>query len=161
VAPSKRIATVQVDMEPLMVASRTINAIIVRALAQVDEVLTVPQLRVLVVLTRTEYASLSAVAGEIGVNPSNTSRTCEQLVQRGLITRAEDPRDRRRLLLALSPAGRELLDQVMTQRREMLDVIVGAMRPRDQRSLMGALAAFNDASERTGGSRFGRDDEPA
>ena len=159
--PSKRPAAVQVDIEPLMVASRTINAVIIKALAQADDLLTVPQLRVLVALTRTEFASLSAVASDIGVNPSNTSRTCDQLVRRGLITRAEDPRDRRRLLLALSPAGRELFDRVMAQRRELLNVIVGAMRPRDQRSLMTALAAFNDANERVGHDSFRRTDEPA
>lgn len=141
-----------------MAATRTINAITITALAQVDDLLTVPQVRLMVALTRNESASLSAVAHEVGVNPSNTSRTCEQLVKRGLVIRAEDPRDRRRLLLSLSPVGRELLGRVMTHRRELLDVIVAAMHPRDQRQLMTALAAFNAANEneQVGGDALGR-----
>ena len=140
-----------VDIEPLMVASRTINAAIVKSLATVDGHLTVPQLRVLVILTRTERASLSEVARDLGVNPSNASRTCEQLVRRGLLDRAEDPADRRRLALALAPAGLELVREVMRRRRELLQLVVDAMPRADQQALMSALEAFNRASEEVDG----------
>lgn len=142
---------VVVDIEPLMAASRTINAVIVKSLASVDGALSVPQLRVMVILTRTSRASLSEVARDLGVNPSNASRTCDQLVKRGLVDRQDDPGDRRRLLLSLSAAGRSLVDRVMEQRRELLEVIVAAMPGTDQRALMSALDSFNEATERVDG----------
>lgn len=137
-------------MDPLMVASRTMNAVIVKSLATVDAELTVPQLRVMVILSRTHSASLSQVAEDLGVNPSNASRTCDQLVRRGLVDREEDPDDRRRLSLTPSVAGRRLLRQVMRRRQQLLEEIVGAMSLRDQRLLMTALETFNAATEKTG-----------
>lgn len=143
---------VTVDLDPLLDATRTINAVIVRSLATADEELTVPQLRVLVILTALTRASLSEVADDLGVNPSNASRTCDQLVRRGLVDRAEDPEDRRRLVLTLSPAGRRLLQEVMDRRRELLAVVVAAMSPEAQAELVAAMTSFNAAAEATGQS---------
>jgi len=134
-----------------MAASRTINAVIVKSLAIVDADLTVPQLRVMVILSRTPNASLTQVAEDLGVNPSNASRTCDQLVRRGLVEREEDPADRRRLLLTPSPTGRRLLRQVMRRRQKLLGQIVAEMTPADQQTLMTALVAFNAATARTDG----------
>ena len=149
-----------VDVEPLMVASRTINAVIVKSLAAVDADLTVPQLRVMVILSRTASASLSEVAEQIGISPSNASRTCDQLVRRGLVVRTEDQDDRRRLSLAPSAAGRRMLRQVMRRRQNLLERIVGAMPEKEQRALMTALDAFNLAAEQTGAAE-GADDRGA
>ena len=137
-------------MEPLMVASRAVNAVIVKSLAAVDADLTVPQLRVMVILSRTTSVSLSEVAQKIGISASNASRTCDQLVRRGLVVRTEDQDDRRRLSLAPSAAGRRMLRQVMRRRQHLLEQIVGEMSDQDQRALMTALVAFNVATERTG-----------
>jgi len=143
-----------------MVASRTINAVIVKSLAAVDADLTVPQLRVMVILSRTASASLSEVAEQIGISPSNASRTCDQLVRRGLVVRTEDQDDRRRLSLAPSAAGRRMLRQVMRRRQNLLERIVGAMPEKEQRALMTALDAFNLAAEQTGAAE-GADDRGA
>ncbi len=145
-------SAVTVDLDPLLEATRTINAIIVRSLATADEELTVPQLRVLVILTGLRGASLSEVADDLGVNPSNASRTCDQLVRRGLVDRAADPTDRRRLALTLAPDGRRLLQQVMERRRELLAVVVGAMTPEAQGELLAAMSSFNAAAAATGQS---------
>jgi DNA-binding MarR family transcriptional regulator len=139
-----------VDVEPLMTASRVINAIIVKSLAAVDADLTVPQLRVLVILSAHPGASLSAVAEDLGVNPSNASRTCEQLVRRGLVTRQAQPDDRRRVALDLSASGRLMIERVMDRRRQQLDIIVGEMAADQQRMLMVLLESFNAAAVETG-----------
>jgi DNA-binding MarR family transcriptional regulator len=137
----------EVDITPLMVMSRTINAVIVRSLADVDTTVTVPQLRVLVILSVHERLNLSGVADRLGVNASNASRTCDQLVRRGLVDRQEDPHDRRHLSLALARPGRRLLDDVMKRREVILAGVVATMKPQDQRDLMAALGKFNVAAE--------------
>jgi DNA-binding MarR family transcriptional regulator len=133
-----------------MVASRTINALIVRSLARADSSLSVPELRVMVILTRADRASLTEVAERLGVNASNASRACDQLVKRKLIKREEDPVDRRRVVLALSASGRRVVRRVMDRRRELLEDIVAGMSAKDQNALMDALRSFNAATEATG-----------
>lgn len=133
-----------------MVATRTINAVIVKSLAAVDDTATVSQLRVMVLLTKVGSASLSEVADDLGVNPSNASRTCDQLVRRTLLVRDEDPVDRRRLSLTLSASGRRLVDKVMKKRLSLLEEVVGSMSVNDQEALMVALESFNVAAESTG-----------
>jgi DNA-binding MarR family transcriptional regulator len=110
-----------------------------------------PQLRALVVLSTGGASNLSGVAESLGVNPSNASRTCEQLVRRGLVDREVDPQDRRHVSLALSTAGRRLVQSVMQHRQQILEVVVGAMPSDDQHALMSALESFNAAAEAVGG----------
>ena len=133
-----------VDLEPLLVATRTINAVIVRSLAAVDASLSMPQLRVMVILSHHEQASLSAT--DLGVDPSSASRTCEQLVQRELVEREPAAQDRRRLSLRLSSSGRRLLRRVMSRRAKLLAEIVEAMSEVDQQAFMAAMDTFNVAS---------------
>ena len=139
--------SVHVDLEPLLKASRTINAVIIRSLAAVDANISVPQLRVMVILSHHERASLSEVATDLAVDPSSASRTCDQLVKRGLVEREAADSDRRRLSLRLSPTGRRLLQRVMSRRADLLAEIVAAMSEPDQQALVAAMDAFNVASD--------------
>ncbi len=145
-APLNRRKPDGVDLEPLLAATRIINAIIVKSLAAVDEELSVPQLRVMVILRESGPTNLSEVAASLGVNPSNASRTCDQLVKRRLVVRQEDPHDRRRLSLTLSPSGRRLLQRVMSRRQELLEAIVWQMPLAEQRRLIAAMESFNTAA---------------
>ena len=133
-----------------MAATRTINAAIVRSLASVDPSLTMPQLRVLVVISTGGASNLRRVARSLGVNPSNASRTCQQLVRRGLLDRGEDPHDRRHVSLRLSASGRRLVSNVMRRRQQLLEEVVGAMPAADQEALMAALESFNAAADTVG-----------
>ena len=78
-------------------------------LAQVSDVVTPQQLRVLVLAAGQPGLNLSAVAADLDVHPSNASRVVDRLVDAGLLVRAEAPDDRRHVRLALSPSGRTLL----------------------------------------------------
>jgi DNA-binding MarR family transcriptional regulator len=135
-----------VDIEPLVRASQVIAAAVVRSLASVEPTVTVPQLRVLVMLSVHGKMNLSSVAERLGVNASNASRTCERLVTASLIERREDSRDRRHIVLSLAQPGRRLVRTVMRRREELLATVVQEMSPRDQETLMTALAAFNTAA---------------
>ncbi|QIA27521.1 MarR family transcriptional regulator [Thermaerobacter sp. PB12/4term] len=90
--------------------------------------LSVPQFRTLVFLDRHPGASLSAVAEHLGVSRPTASALVGRLVQRGLVTREVDPAERRRVVLRLTPAGRENLE---------------VARRRTQASLASHLAGFS------------------
>lgn len=135
------------DIEPLVRASQVIAGAVVRSLATVDSSVTVPQLRVLVMLSVHGSMNLSAVAERLGVNASNASRTCERLVGAGLVDRREDSQDRRQIALRLAPSGRRLVRKVMRRREELLATVVQEMPAAGRDALMSGLAAFNAAAD--------------
>lgn len=134
-------------VEALMSTSRLMTAVVALTLGQVDDVVTVPQLRALVMLYFDGPLNLSAIAEGLAVNPSNASRTCDKLVRGGLVDRAEDDRDRRNVVIRLTTRGRRLVDSLMDERRRILDQVVGAMRSEDRRALARALEALLAAVE--------------
>jgi DNA-binding MarR family transcriptional regulator len=58
-----------------------------------------------------EPATLKQVASAVGRGAPAVSRSVDSLVRSGLIARTEDPDNRRRLAMRLTPGGRELLDR--------------------------------------------------
>lgn len=69
--------------------------------------LTIPQFRALVLLNLVERPSLSELADHLGLSLPAASRMVDLLVRRGLVQRKSGTKDRRRILLLLTPAGRQ------------------------------------------------------
>ena len=67
--------------------------------------------------------SIGTVAATLAIDPSTASRLVDQRVTEGLVSRSPDPDDRRRLVLALTPAGRALLDELAASRTTMLEEV--------------------------------------
>ena len=137
----------RLDIGQLMFASRVVTAAVVRALESVDASVTVPQMRVLVLLWTGEPLNLSAVAEGLGVNASNASRTCDRLVAAGLVDRGEGTVDRRHVSLTLTERGRDFVERLMARREHELATIVARMDEADRARLMAALVAFNAAAD--------------
>lgn len=135
------------DIGPLMMASRAFVAAAVRALASIDSSVSVTQMRVLVLLWTGEPLNLTAVAEGLGVNPSNASRTCDRLVAAELVDRADDPADRRHVVLTLTERGRGFVELLMERREQELAAITARMSVADRERLMAALQPFNAAAE--------------
>ena len=93
------------DVEATMLAARALVAISAQSVAAVDDVLTAPQLRVLVMFASRGPLKLGAVARGLGVHSSNATRACERLVSSGLLDRSDDPADRRNPLRLISGPG--------------------------------------------------------
>jgi DNA-binding MarR family transcriptional regulator len=129
-----------------MFASRAVTAAVVRALESVDGGVSVPQMRVLVLLWTGEPLTLSAVAEGLGVNSSNASRTCDRLVAAGLVDREEGAVDRRQVALTLTTPGRSFVERLMARREHELATIAARMDEVDRRRLMAALEPFNRAA---------------
>src|SRR5690242_6347121 len=123
------------EVDAVMAASRAIVALTARSLA--GTALTLPQLRVLAFLseqsaqagTEGGAATLGAVAAVLRVHPSNATRTCDRLVEAGLVDRKDSPADRRRLSLGLTAAGRDLVAGVMAERRAGIARVLAALPP--------------------------------
>jgi DNA-binding MarR family transcriptional regulator len=98
-------------------------ALTTRALseARADLDLTLAQWRVLVVLGETkDGATISQVAGRIGVTLPATSRQLRRLERRGLVDVSRDELDRRATRVRLTRLGRSARDDVISYRRRRI-----------------------------------------
>jgi DNA-binding MarR family transcriptional regulator len=73
--------------------------------------LSVPQFRVLTFLSLMPGSPLASVAEHLGVARSTASAIVDRLVRRQLVSRTEDPQERRCVVLTLTPAGAQHLQQ--------------------------------------------------
>jgi DNA-binding MarR family transcriptional regulator len=134
-------------VEAVMRASRALVGISAASVAEVDDLVTVPQLRVMTMIATGGGINLSSVAAGLNVSPSNASRICDRLLKIGMVDRRDDPADRRNITLTLTSHGRALLDRVNRHRRTAIRRILRKMTPRQRDQL---TAALNDLAAAAG-----------
>lgn len=131
----------------LLIASRVLVGVSARSLAEVEDAVTLTQFRTLVVLDSSGEISLLRLAEILDVNSSTAMRMIDRLLAGNLVTRRDNPANRRQVLLGLTEVGRRLVHSVTTKRRREIKRIVSTM-PTDQRAgLVEALRAFSRAAE--------------
>lgn len=131
--------------DALVTASRLLVAISARSIAEVDESITIPQFRALVLLSSRGASNLAALAGLLDVQPSTIGRMVDRLVAAGLIDRRPHPQSRRELVVELTTRGREVVETVTARRRAEIARVVQAMPEPQRRGLVSALTAFTAA----------------
>lgn len=129
----------------LLTASRLLVAIAAKSLAAVEEALTLPQYRLLVVLDSRGPSSLAGLAEALEVNPSTALRMVERLTTAGMVEKAVNQARRREVLLRLTGIGWQTVRQVTEARRAELARIVAAMPAEQRTRLVDALTAFTEA----------------
>nr|WP_202420692.1 MarR family transcriptional regulator [Actinomadura rayongensis] len=105
---------------------------------KVDDELTPSQTAVLVRLDREGPATSSALAAAEGVRPQSMGAIVAALTERGLVVRAPDPADGRRVVLSLSDTGREGLRGVRRERSRRLTAALRDELTDDERALLAA-----------------------
>lgn len=132
--------------DAVLTASRLLVAVSARSIAAVDESITIPQFRLLVVLHARGPVKPTALAEVLGVNPSTTTRMVDRLVAAGLVRREANPESRRELVVKLTGNGTQVVREVMRRRRAEVARIVDRMPSGTRRGLVRALTAFTAAS---------------
>ena len=136
----------QPEVDSVLAAANVLLRVVAQSVLDVDDVVTSPQLRVLVLIANSGPQNLSEVATELNVHPSNATRTTEKLVQAGLIQREEDPADRRFARLTLSPKGRRLVEGVINRRRTAIVHVLMNIPPKHMPQLAQAFDEFAQAA---------------
>ncbi|MBO3748754.1 MarR family transcriptional regulator [Streptosporangiaceae bacterium NEAU-GS5] len=131
----------------VLTGSRLLVAIAVRSVAQVEDRVTVPQFRMLVVLGRRGKAKLVTLADLLGVNPSTAMRMADRLAAAGMIVREVNPQDRRESLMRLTREGERIVEEVTARRRAEISAIVSRMTPEQRQALIGGMTAFTEAGD--------------
>lgn len=129
----------------VLTASRLLVAVSARSLAAVEDRVTLPQFRLLVVLSTEGPAKLVVLAERLGVNPSTALRMMDRLIAAGLADRQVNPDNRRETVLRLTDDGRRIVEDVTGRRRAEIAAIVSRLDPEQRAALVSALGAFTEA----------------
>ncbi|WP_176735761.1 MarR family winged helix-turn-helix transcriptional regulator [Actinacidiphila rubida] len=114
-----------------------------------DDELTLSQTSALVRLDREGPATASELAAGEGIRPQSMCTLVNRLQERGLVDRAQDPADGRRIVVSLTPAGREGLTGARAERaRRLTAAITEELSEDEQRQLAAALPLLERITRR-------------
>ncbi|TQK51234.1 MarR family transcriptional regulator [Streptomyces sp. SLBN-118] len=131
----------------VLTASRLLVAVSARSLASVEDRVTLPQFRLLVVLSTHGAAKLVVLAERLAVSPSTAMRMVDRLIAVGLVDRQTNHDDRRETVLRLTPEGVRIVQDVMARRHQEIASIVERLAPEQRAALIAALTAFTEAGD--------------
>src|SRR3954454_19854512 len=86
-----------------------------------------------------EAVSVKTLGEHLGLSLAAMSRAADELVQRGLVDRAEDPDDRRMKRLRLTKQGRALVQKMREVRMAGFQEFVVSLSPKERTLLTKAL----------------------
>lgn len=144
--PSRGVGVTNDQVDAVMRASRALVGITAASIAEVDDRVTVPQLRVMMMIATRGAMNLVAVAAGLGVSSPNASRICDRLLKAGMLNRSEDPHDRRHVTLTLTSDGEALIERLIRHRRTAIRKTLRAMTIRERDDLETVMNAFADAA---------------
>jgi DNA-binding MarR family transcriptional regulator len=115
-------------------------------------VLSVPQLRGLAFLHRNPGACLFNVADHLGVTRPTASVIVDRLVRRGLLIRSEDPRERRKVVLTLTPKGAQHLERARKATRSWMANVLARLPQARLRRIAEGVSLLGGAFLEGGGN---------
>jgi MarR family 2-MHQ and catechol resistance regulon transcriptional repressor len=100
-----------------------------------------PSFDVLIRLARTPGTELrmSELAAQTSLTPSGLTRSVDRLQEQGLVERRTCPEDRRGAFAVLTPAGRELMDQVIPEHVAHVDELLSALFTEEEEAILAQL----------------------
>ena len=109
--------------------------------------LTIAQLKSLFYIADQEKTNFKKLAEALGVTPPNITGIIDRLVEQGLVSRQENPEDRRIMLLEATEKGRSLLSSLRETRAIRMTQILTYMNVEELSLLAKSLAAFVQTAE--------------
>jgi DNA-binding MarR family transcriptional regulator len=132
------------EADAVLAAARVLVDVVLTSIADVK--LTLPQFRLLLIVSARGPLNLSAVAEDLGVHPSNATRASDRMIEAGLLDRREAEGDRRHVALSLTSEGERVVASVMRRRRRAVTQVLDRMPKGQRKALIPALEAFTEAA---------------
>lgn len=95
----------------------------------------------------TEPATISSIAGKLGIDPATVVRTVDSLEKRGLVERRRDRHDRRQVFVIFTDAGRAARAEAHQQFTTRIRAIFHAMSAEGRASLLKGLVEFTQVGQ--------------
>ena len=133
-------------VDAVLTASRTLVGVATRSLGAAAEHTTIAQYRALVVLASRGPQRMVDLAAALDVAPSTAGRMTDRLVHKQLVRRHRARADRRSVLVSVTAAGRQVVDEATARRRVLVAGILAKLPASDQRAIAAAFASFAAAA---------------
>ena len=134
------------------VATRDLVGVALRSVADLE--ISLPQFRLLWVLDELGEVGATRCADELGVAASSVTRLVDRLHASGHLDRRPDTTNRSAVVLALTRAGRELVEQVKRRRREELGRALARLSRAERDQCVSALERFHEVLGASGDPRI-------
>lgn len=123
-----------------------------RSLPVLASTLTMQQFKVMMILSLQDSASGQELAQHLGVGLGTVTGIVDRLVARDLVTRQEDPDDRRIRRIVLTPAGRKLADEVVHAGLSRFRCVLELLDTETLRAFETVMRKFAEAATRLTGT---------
>lgn len=143
---SELVHTVQSLQEKLEELEFAITPIIPHDWLTTD--LTMPQLKVMVILWREGPARMSELASGLAVTLATATGVVDRLVEKGYVVREGLPGDRRVVICRLSQEGQEFMKALWLSGRVQIGRILEVMTPEQLRIVAQGLEVFIEAAKK-------------
>ena len=142
-------------VDAVLTASRSMVAVATRSLGAAAEETTIAQYRALVVLASRGPRRMVDLAEALDVAPSTAGRMCDRLVRKGLVRRHRARGDRRAVLVSVTAAGRQVVDEATGRRRALIAEILERLPVAAARRRCGRSGAAGEVPDASGRGRVG------
>jgi DNA-binding MarR family transcriptional regulator len=116
----------------LELMTRALVGLTLQSLQVLGGEVSVPQFRLLLVLSGLGRVPSSRLGGELGMTASSVTRLADRMEAAGLLARGTDPRSRSIVTLEVTAAGVDLVARVVERRHELLAAVLERMDPGDR-----------------------------
>ncbi|HYL72106.1 MAG TPA: MarR family transcriptional regulator [Candidatus Dormibacteraeota bacterium] len=107
--------------------------------------LTMPQLKALIYVTKNEGATSGQIASKLGVGLSTVTGIVDRLIEQEMVSRREDPRDRRITRVQATQSGRALVEDLLQYRNEAVNALLAKLDPNQLETVETAFQYLLDA----------------
>lgn len=90
---------------------------------------------------------MSRLVSQLGVSISTVSGLVDRLVDRGFVSRHDDPADRRQVVVAATPAGTAFLDQMRDLGNTQFRELIARLRPDDLRTVRRSIEILSRVAD--------------
>ena len=132
-------------IDELLAASRGLLGVVARSLAPALEDVTVPQFRLIVLVTALGPTRSGDLAERLAVGPSTLTRNVDRLVADGWVERLPSSESRREVLVGPTDQGRALVADVMERRRTEIVGLLASLPDEDRASVFAGAAVLRRA----------------
>lgn len=125
--------------EPATVAAlelmtRALVGLTLHSLRVLDGEVSLPQFRLLLVLSGLGRVPSSRLAAELGMTASSVTRLADRMEAAGLLARGTDPRSRSIVTVEVTEAGVDLVARVVERRHVLLAAVLNRMDPAERQA---------------------------
>ena len=131
-------------VEDALAVLQAMHGVATPLLCQLD--VTMSQVKTLLTISLHGEATIGFIAHTMQTGLPAASTTVDRLLHLGWVNRSEDPADRRRAIVTLTPAGRDVVETVWRLRRDLLREWLSRMELQDLATLARGIATLKEAA---------------